>query len=283
MPTKMTLYFNQLASGFSETFYHPSNTPSTLAASLSNAFYQTAVKFRSTDTILKGVRFSSTLPPRASVLVRPYPIAQGTSGAAADPGPEVVSTTAVFLLQSISGGERRLYMRGLADSDVKRDIFGNDTPSAALVAGTNNYFGALYAAGFCVRVSQRPPNAGLLWSDVINVTSDLTDLAGSTSFQVSIQNQTFNSGDVLQFNKVPETLPRWPRKAIVTRVDSNVGNPKYYVAYGIPGGVTLQFPKMLVTKTSYDYRTISLWYFERFSEHKTGRPFGSLRGRARAV
>lgn len=283
MPCKLVLYFNQFASGFSETYYHPSTNPITLADSLSNAFYQAAAAPRSVDTILVAARFSDTLPPRASTLVRPYPVAQGTRSGTLDVGPDVVSTDAVWLLTSSLGATRRLFMRGLADQDVRRDIFGNDLPSATLRTLTYAWLQALFAAGFSIRTSQRPPNAGLVWSPVIRVARDPESSARSSYFISTSATQLFTRGQSVQFNGVPKSLPRFPRKAVITnavRVDDVWW---YFLQYGLPGGVFVDPPTMRVTPSSYAYSVISRWAFERFSEHKTGRPFGSLRGRARGA
>jgi|KBSMisStandDraft_5_1062788.scaffolds.fasta_scaffold26541_7 hypothetical protein len=283
MPTKMVLYYNQLNAGFSETYYHASNDPVTLANNFTSAFYQKMVKFRSTDTILEAARFSATTPPRKSFLIRPYPKPQGTSGATGDVGPDVVSTTAVFALQATDGSTRRIFMRGLADQDVKRDTFGNDTPTANLISGTNAMFLELFKQGFSIRVSNRPPNAGLTWQNIVLVGH--TDATNSNSSYFVLDNQVirFAKNDVVQFNGIPADLPRFPRKAVITGVVLDGGVEKYYVDYSLPGGVQVATGKMKVTMSTYSLATISLWQFERFSEHKTGRPFGSLRGRARVA
>ena len=263
MPTKVVLYYNQLNAGFSETYYHPSADPVTLANNFAIGFYQKMVNFRSSDTVLEAARFSSTTPPRKSFLIRPYPKPQGTSGATGDVGPDVVSTTAVFALQSTDGATRRIFLRGLADQDVKRDIFGNDTPSAGLRSGTDKMFLELFKQGFCIRVSNRPPNAGLTWQNIVLVGH--TDATNSDSSYFVLDNQVvrFAKNDMLQFNGVPGDLPRFPRKAIITGVVLDGGVQKYYFDYGLPGGVQVATSNMKATMSSYSLATISLWQFER--------------------
>jgi len=95
----------------------------------------------------------------------------------------------------------------------------------------------------------------------------------------------FNEGDYLVFNNVPSAfLPRFPRMPQVIKKETISGVVYYYVSYAMPGGGTFEPANMLVTTRSPTYSQIDRydWAFERFSEHKTGRPFGSLRGRSRA-
>jgi hypothetical protein len=283
MPCKIVLYYNQLNAGFSETYYHVSDDPVTLAQNFTSAFYNKMVSFRSSDTVLEAARFSSTVPPRKSFLIRPYPKPQGTSGTTGDIGPDVVSTTAVFALQNSDGSTRRIYMRGLADQDVKRDTFGNDIPSAGLRSGTDKMFLELFKQGFSIRRSNRPPNAGLTWQNIVLVGHTDNTNPDSSYFVLDTQVIQFAKNDVLQFNGVPSDLPRFPRKTIITGVVLDGGVQKYYFDYGLPGGVQVATSNMKATKSTYSLAVISQWQFERFSEHKTGRPFGSLRGRARAV
>ena len=283
MPTKIVLYYNQANAGFSETYYHASNDPVQLANNLALAFYKKMVIFRSNDTFLEAARFSSTTPPRKSFLIRPSPKPQGTSGVTGDLGPDVVSTTAVFALQSNTGATRRIFLRGLADVDVRRDVFGNDTPAAGLISGTNAMFLELFKQNFCIRVGNRPPNAGLAWSNVTGVRSAINNPDQYSAFASTGAPDQFVKGDVVQFNGIPSSLPRWPRKAEIVGSETLDAFTRWMVSYGLAGAIPVFPAKMKVTFATYSLEVISLWQFERFSEHKTGRPFGSLRGRARVA
>lgn len=281
MTCKITIYYNQLQSGFSETYYHASNDPVTLANSIPNSLYQNAVKWRSVDTLVKAARFSLLGGNRQSYLVRPYPTAQGAAGAGTDVGPDVVSTDAVFALQSTGGATRRVFVRGLADQDVSRDVFGNDTPSAALIAGTNKFFKQIYDQGFSIRKADKPPNAGLVYRNVLSVKASTV---GDPSLYSEISYQgvdpAYVVGDVIQFKAVKH-LPHFPRTATIKYVTVIAGTNWYGIAYALPGGSTVFGGGMQSAKITYNTQVIALWTFERFSERKTGRPFGSLRGRAR--
>jgi hypothetical protein len=283
MPTKMVLFFNQLQGGFSETFYHTSDDPQTLATTLTNDFYQKAANLRATSTILKAARFSRIGGAKLSILVRPFPIAQGKRATVAVPGPDPISTTAVYLLQATNGNTRRLFMRGLADVDVERDNFGNDLESSALMSGRNAYFAALFQLGFQVQVTQKPPFLGLTWRNVVRVRALTPSVANRCEIRLFPEAPNFAVNDMLDFAGAGVSLPRFPRRTRILGISVVDGVANYQIAYALPGGVTVEPQNMRCQILPKLYAPISLWYFERFSEHKTGRPFGSLRGRARAT
>jgi hypothetical protein len=283
MACKIVFYYNLTGAGWSETFYHSTSDPQALAAGIPNSFYQSCAGFRSTSCFLKAIRFSSLTPPRKSFLVKPYPTAQGTAaGPTINDGPDVASTDAVFLLQGDSVTSRRIFIRGLCDDDVKRDIFGNDLMSARLRNGTNTFLAEISARGFCIRKMQRPPDGALTYNNVNRVMAQGANIADFAT--IWFNDTTFpNAGDVMQFVGVPANLPHFPRQARMISAFTDLAVRKCDIEYRLPGGVTVFPPKMKACATSPIFGTIQGWNFERFSEHKTGRPFGSLRGRARAV
>lgn len=285
MTCKMTLFYNQYNAGFSETFFHPSTDPVTLQELVPNALYKAAAAFRHVSVILKAVRFSSVIPPKKSILWVPSPRAQGTRFSDTEPGPDAVSTTAVYVLSSTTGQRRRIWCRGLADLDVIRDPFGNDIESAELQKLRNTYFLALYKAGFAIRYGQRPPDAGLTWKKVYNVGKGSVDEFNPNRCYFSINENAVSipPGTMVQFDGVPSTLPRWPRVNQIISAANTGTNTAYVIAYQLPGGTTVFPAKMRVTLAQSALATISQWSFERFGEHKTGRPFGSLRGRSKGV
>lgn len=283
MPTKVVLFYNLASGGFSETFYNNSDFPQTLATNIPNSFYQKAAALRSTSCILRAARFSRIGGIKQSILIRPSPIAQGKRGTSAMPGPDPISTTAVYSLQSVDGLVRRIFLRGLGDIDVTRDIFGNDVPSPDLVNLTNIYFGALFEQGMSIQLTNKPPALGLTWKRVIRVYHELAD-SGNRSWFFNIPNlPEFNVNDIIDFAGMGPGLPKFPRRARILQKKTVDGNANYQIAYGLPGGVSVEPQNGRCQILPKQYSPISLWYFERFSEHKTGRPFGSLRGRSRAT
>jgi hypothetical protein len=278
---KITIYFNQSSAGFSETFYANGSDPYVLANSLTPAFYQRAVQFRAANTYCVGARFSSTDPPRESVLIRPQPQPHGIPRFTTIAEPDVVSTTAVFLLGSTLPAQRRLYMRGIADMDVNRDENGQDLPSPFLINGSNTYFEALNLAGFSIKKQLRPPAGGLVWDYVTKVEASTLNPSKWTEFTLDSGVHNVFKGDTVTFNGITTLEPGLPSKALVIN-DSQVGTKWVFtIAWPLPGGVILYPEKLKAVVSEPDLGLISTWSFERFSEHKTGRPFGSLRGRAR--
>jgi hypothetical protein len=286
MPTKMTIFFNQFQSGFSETFYHSSDDPASLAAAVPQALYQAAAAMRHLSVQVKAVRFTRLGGARRSLLIRPYPPAKGTRAGVADPGPDAVSTTAVYRIRSAGIAQRRIWCRGLADSDVVRDPFGNDLENPTLLGLREEYFNALSAAGFSIRYAQRPPDAGLVWTQVTHLVSSTTDPAHRTDISYAAPGGPTPAlvvGARIQFRGISSELPRFPRQAqIVYQYD--VGAVKWFgIAYALPGGLDVRPQQMQSTPSQFTQELMTLWNFERFGEHKTGRPFGSLRGRVRTV
>jgi len=283
MAVKVTLYFNQSQSGFSETFYHASSDPQGVANSLGLLFYQRAVQFRAVNTYLVGARFSLMEPPRTSFLVRPSPQPHGINRLTDVPEPDVVSTTAVFLLGASLPAQRRLYMRGIADMDVNRDENGQDNPSPFLIAGSNAYFAMLNIAGFAIKKQVRPPDGGLVWDFVTKIEPATNNPSMWSTFTLDSGIHSVFKGDTVTFNGITTLEPRLPSKALVIN-DVQVGAKwTFTIAWPCPGGVNLFPEKLKAVVSAPSFGLISTWAFERFSEHKTGRPFGSLRGRARSA
>lgn len=283
MPSKMTLFFNQYNAGFSETYYHSQDDPGLLAADTPNSLYQAATNFRHTSVLMKAVRFSRVGGARGSYLIRPSPKAQGQQTTPIDTGPDVVSTTAVYLLSTSSGIRRRVWVRGLADLDVKRDAFGNDLQSASLQNATQAYFGQLKSLGFQVRSVNRPPTAGLTWRNVVSVQHILTTDPNRATFFLQVEAPALNVGDQVSFNGISSSLPHFPRSTTILAKQVVDGITNYTIAYQLPGGVSVSPKALKLTSLTYSQATLYTAAFERFGEHKTGRPFGSLRGRSRAV
>lgn len=283
MPLKVSFFYNQYNSGWSETYYVPgSDAPKTFADTLTNVFQKNSCSFRSVATFLKAIRVTRIGGTRFSVLVRPYPAVQGTRGSTSS-GPDVASTDAVIALTGTGGAVRRLFLRGFADEDVFRDAYGNDTISETISKGVELFVKGMKSYGFAIRFQQRPDNAGLVWQKV----SKVLPWAGEPTYaeiQTHPNLPLHAVGEDLTFGGIPtDKLPRFPRTAEVLGTLLVDGETSYKVAYAIPGGVSVTPKNMRLTKLLYAYDNINDWDFERYSEHKTGRPFGSLRGRARAT
>lgn len=282
MPCKVSFFYNQYNSGWSETYYTLIDDPTAVVDSLTNTFLKNSCSFRSAATFLKAVRVTRIGGARYSVLHRPYPAVQGQRGGT-DDGPDVASTDAVFMLRGPAGATRRVFFRGFADNDVIRDGYGNDLLSTAIKKGVDLFCAGMISYGFQIRYQQRPAAGGLVWQAVKSVYKDPANNF-LTRFYTTPRLPDHAVGDVLAFSGInSRILPGFPRKVQIYDVHALAGGaPEYTIAYALPGGEGLLTKTLKCTKYQTAYDPISAWTFERYSEHKTGRPFGSLRGRARA-
>jgi len=278
----VTFFYNQSQSGWSETYYAPANDPRLFAQSLTPRFLANSVTWRNALTVLKGVRVSRIEPPRFSYLVRPYPSPQGLVPNSDSTRPDVVSTDAVCQLVGNIGATRRVFFRGISDFDTQRDEFGNDLLGTNLSKGIELFVKGMISYQFAIRYVSRPPNLGLVWQQIPSLEVALNDIL-SSEFRLDPALPEPSVGDYLSVvGASASQIPGFPRKIQVTGKRVEGGITRYKVPYALPGGKTLTLKNMRVTKWTPDYDFIRDWQFERFSERKTGRPFGQLRGRSKA-
>jgi len=279
---KLVFFYNQYDAGWSETYYVAGSDPKLFAGTLTKQFLQNSVAFRSASTVLKAVRCTRIEPPRFAFLLRPYPSPQGQRAFASGEGPDVTSTDAVIQLNGQIGASRRVFMRGLYDADVQRDSFGVDFMGPILSKGINLFVAGLMAYGTTIRYLTRPPGGGLVWQSLFNIAaSDFNPFW--TSFILDPAIPAHAVGDTLSFTNIPSTrLPGFPRTAKIIRISVDAGILKYSINYALPGGVAPAPRGLRCTTLLPAFDPIIDWQFGRFSEHKTGRPFGSLRGRAKS-
>jgi len=280
---KLTIFYNAQNAGFSETFYNDGTDPQQLRTALNNAFFQAAVKFRHVSVMIKGVRISRIDAAGKSLLFQPYPLAQGTRFTASEEGADVVSTTAVYRLTAANGQSRRLWCRGLADSDIVRDAFGNDLESAALRAMRTDYFAKLLSNNMQIRYQAKPPEATLVYRKVANVNFAGLTNPNRSNVILFPQAPELVAGQKVVFIGIPAELPNFPRTATVLEVKTLLGLVNYEISYRLPGGIIIIPRKMQLYNSVFLTTAIQLAAFERFGSHRTGRPFGSLRGRSRAA
>lgn len=284
MSIKLVFFYNQGASGFSETYYVPGSDPK---AAVQTIDYNTAVNlayWRHPNCYLWAVRGSTTVLPKRSYLQiwSTYFRGGGSQTLYPDSLPDVQSTDCVTRLSSQNEKIRRVYFRGLRDIDVITNQQGVAMPSAYLRKGIQDAVFSMKAKNFQIRFTELPPDAGLTWYGIVSVSTGLTSngMAAVNVGPAVIGN--FAKGDLVLFQGADRRwLSRWPRTARIYSVDALGG--KFEIAYAIPGGSIAITPKMRVTKLVYGYDNITDFVIERFSEHKTGRFFGQLRGRSRGV
>lgn len=283
MPIKLVFFYTQAQSGFSETYYMPGSDPRAAVLSLDQALITNMSYWRHPACQLYAVRASTTDPPKKSYLqiFGGYYKGGGIVGQVGTE-PDVQSTDAVVRINGIGGHSRRVYFRGLRDIDTRVSSVNTPIPSAYLAGGIANAFGDFKRMGFQIRFTQLPPDGGQVWHSVTSVmpatiSSSITRMViGATAIG------SYAKGDKIVIQRADSrVLPRFPRIATIYGIDTV--NAALEIPYAIPGGGTLLTPRLRVTKLVYAYENMDQQLLERFSEHKTGRFFGQLRGRSRAI
>lgn len=281
--TKIVIFYNQGPRGFSETYWLPDQNPKAAADGLTNQFLNAMVGFRAQNTSIYAIRASNEGPPRLSYLRLAGFQFQGASGLTAESLPDVITTTAVVRLSSAAGVTRRVFLRGLPDDLVVRNIFARDTPPAAMIAAIDKYTKALATAGMQIRYQLRPPAGGLAFQQVSALIQP-PDLPQYTQITfVPVAGFAPVTGANIVFSGIDPRLRDFPRIAKITSVGVIGVTQTLNIAYRMPAGGLVSPAKMKMLNLVYGLSPIAEGDFERFSEHKTGRPFGLLRGRSRAV
>lgn len=295
MPCKVTFFFEQVGSGWTETWYHlMSDTKQLITTLLTANLLTRAVSFRHQLTYLKAARATRLEGNKESYTSSYGGDHHGTGGGLAEVGPDVVSADAVVKVDALQSGKKRMFIRGLADEDIRRNAVGRDVPSGQLTAGLTNYLNIMAQNAFCIQKVTNPPTGGIVWVPVTSVKA-----VPGIPTQVDVKTiddvvPPIAVGARVRFSRAPgDKLPGFPPNAVVIAMNPG-GVPGVRISYGLRGGIEVFPPSMRLVHLAYEYQVIggvATGFFsliankltiERFSAHKTGRPFGLLRGRARS-
>lgn len=283
MALKVNFLFNAGSNGWTETYYHSSDDPYTTVTGFLTSQLQPLVTFRAPLTYLYGVRasvvggqkksYSRLLPSIFYGLAKESIITPATA--------DVSSTDAVLKLVGSGRHVRRVFLRGLASIDVKRDANGVDKPSGNLIAGFDNMLTQLVAMGLQIQYQQQPGGVGPVKYRAFGIRKSVSFPALS---EISIGADAFAAltvGDHLIFQRTQRgVLPGFPRNAkVVQKIDDTDGK-WIAVDYIAPITGRVWFPNWYFFKYVPQYDPIQYYNFERFSERKTGRPIGLLRGKS---
>jgi hypothetical protein len=289
MACKVVFFYNQGASGWTETYYSTQSTANGAVASITPALLKAAIACRAPGTQLFAIRGSVVdVLPRSSITLffgNTYIV---PPQAGDDKQPDIVGTDA---LMSLSGAsfqpQRKLYLRGLNDFNTLRGASFNSEPTGLLIKGIDLMMKNVVACGLAIRYGIRPPTSPLVWYPVLKVGPFGSSPNWST---VNVQGlPTWTAGTQLLFEGVPKNhIPGFPRLGVL-RVNAipstvTVGTTDLIIPYLYRSDVDEYHPPaMRVTQNVYGYAAIGGWQFESFTTHKTGRAFGVARGRSRAV
>jgi hypothetical protein len=284
---KVTIFYNQANQGWTETYYANGSNPASYLAGLPDSFYRGMLAPRDQDVDLFAIRATFLGTPRLSYSFALSGLYGNTvSQIVTPPTPDLTATDGLLKLVDGQGGSKLLYLRGLQDQDtIRSTITGASQPTANLLTNLAAYMKAVYSAGFQIRTAIRPPTGGLTWFPVTSVES-FTASNAQSAVNTSLPTGFLANGPTnLVFQNVPtDQLPGFPKTPLWLQ---QIGvAPPYTVV--IPYLYRANTPsvnprKMRFCLQSWTYTNIFSWTFERFTTHKTGRPFGTPRGRARSL
>ncbi len=288
MASKIIIFYNQGQGGWTETYYSnysvaqidPYSTPW-------RAFLTARVSLLGGLGQIYGMRVSTLGAAREAYFwpfFNQWPNINTTNIFTAQL-PEVVAVDAQVSIFDSTTKKRNLWLRGLPASLVTRDQIGNFVYNATLNSLINRLFTAMTNSGvnFQIQWEVAPPAAGLFYMQVVSVAQSATNPNWSTLTLNIAPNFTIANQPQARFLGVPhDNLPGFPRIALVT-AQTTVAPFTISIPYRFRGVGPVTPPKMTLTQLAYSYTAFQFQQFERFSTHKTGRPFGTLRGRTRAL
>ncbi len=279
---KAVLFFNQANRGWTETWYRGSgDLPDPKDAALLKIF-RTASVFRDPLTDLYAARFSDLTVPRKFRLMKLSGKYQSDIIESPEGPPDVATTDGVFTFSSASTFRKNMFLRGLDDASVKRNAEGVDVPGGLLTKGVEAYKEACKALGWSLRVQSTPFTKVIFFTQVLSMSSNVANpnITDVTIFD-NIGGQFADGGMVRFQGNISANLVGMPRIARIIKVFA--GPPiTFTMNYRLRNASPFVPDKLKVIPLDYQYSVVDSVEFNRFSERKTGRPFGSLRGRAAA-
>lgn len=279
MTLKLNFFYNQGRQGWSETYYHPSTNPQAVTAGFKPTFLRSLVSFRAQGTSLYAVRARDVNSPFKSFTQLIDGGYKGNTIPTGDVGPDVVSTTCVVKLSSDVGTKRRLFLRGMNDAYVLRDVAGNDTFLGVFRTAVVKMLSQLRGEGLLIRSQVVPPEGALAYVRVSLLSPVEAGTQTRLSYTPVFGFQPAVGMRIILRGFSSRDLPHFPRVAIVTAFEDVLPVSNLSIKYKLPGGVSVGPENMKMGNLLYAYQPITEYSFERFSSHKTGRPFGQLAGR----
>lgn len=284
---KVVFFYNEGTLGFSETWYNEASTP--IALDLSKGpfatFLKASLNCRASAAYIYGARVSNVAPPKLS-----NPWFFGAQYAQSDAyianpanAPDVVSTDAEYLVFDGSGNKRQFTFRAIPDSYVAYTPSFAPIESSYLSKAVSAYFKGVIASGLQFGVSSKAGSAGYIPNMITSIEASPANPVWSRLTLTTAPAYTIGAGNYVLFHGINKNkVPGFPTKAQV--MAQNAGALWIDIPYLFRGATAIYNPtKASVIPFNLTLASVSTWQFQRFSERKTGRPFGVLRGRARSV
>lgn len=281
---KVVFSFNQHQAGWTETHYFDASDPYVFANTFPDTTILQMLSFRAVGTELFSIRASVADGPKKSYL-RLLRVPAPTPTVFNDYNkPDVVQTSLVMRITAANGHARQFTLRGLLDGDVVRDPrTGGSSPSPVLSVAVDRLLSQLINLGARIRSTGRLPSE--------LVTQTRVSLVAPNALTATVSELSVDD-DVIGVNPLPQyvsilgiprdDLPGFP--ALVQVVGKLAGPPiRYQIPYRYRASTpSVGPPKMRLMLYKTIFSPYVNWIPLRFSERKTGRPFGLSRGRAPA-
>jgi hypothetical protein len=284
MGLRVTLFYNQFAAGWSETWFKEDSSPPALIPPLDYAACEKAIRFRARGTILKAIRYTADTANGQSnsfaLNLEPYKN-YGETDTVSDP--DIVAATCVFKLSGAVGVRRRIFLRGMEDIEITRSpTTGADILDATTRDATDAFWAAAKTAGWKIRQQVSPKNAVVQQYAVLRMAPSAGNPNYTEVFLTSSLPWQVAPIPGIRFTRIPfDNLPGFPRKTVP--VSFSLVSNSVTIPYRMRQAGEYAPPVMKALVVAYTYPAFTTQQFERFSFHKTGRPFGSLRGRSRSL
>lgn len=287
MNIKITMFYQQQARGWTEQWTMQAAGLPTSFDGPANAVANAAVRFRGPSTALIGVRFSNADGHQSIFFSFPSPYISpiaytgyGQSVQDANSSEDVVSTDAVWELRDTGANGKRIYLRGLRDSDVERDANGFDIPSKFLQDKVTLYFNAVYNAGWGWRYAKNSTNTPGWPSYNCATIQYTTDTLSTIAFSQGINLGPPINSPIKLLGFPRNNCPGIPKTCLVSGTNYTAAPFGLLIPYRLRNNTTVSLAKAKIVPLDYLYTRYNSSAFVRFSERKTGRAFGLPRGRS---
>lgn len=290
MPLKVVFFYNGNADGWTETYYANSSDPFTFLSGVPTSVFTASTAFRAPNTDLfavratqlnTGVRLSWTLPLSGKFVSPLSPNQEGYL-------PDAPQVDALFNLYDGLGHVKKTYFRGLVDAQVAWTSAGVPIQNANLIKPIQQFVSQLAKYQFQLRTSVRPPTGGAIWLTVQSVSpATALGFPQFTFVQTTLPPNLPLTGTYppIVFQGVNKNaLPGFPTTTYGIAQSNTAPTYGFVIPYLYRNTTAFQPTKnMRCTVQVYQYQSIYNGVFLRFTNHKTGRNFGTPRGRARSV
>ena len=283
MPTFKQVFNFQapVGRGWNELYYVNAGTIQE-ASRLDAQFLNGRLSFLWQGAILRKVRTSDVASNRSSVIASYNLPGTDASAGLPDPGADLVSTSAVCIMSSVSpASTRRVWFRGLNDANVRRDPnSGADLPFGGMITNLKTWFRYLKNNQYCIRSLTPIGTFPNIYNDITNVTGTVG--AGYATLTTTGTTGIPTNGRIVVYGLSPKLYPGLNGHWKVSSFTTTTIVVKYNLLYVPPAS---NFPGRWRPE-NYQYGVIQsdpLSRFDHFGSRDTGVGFPTGRGRRRGV